>query len=469
MGTSLALWGEVARASSVYQPRRPEQGALHQVVRDHFETFRAEAEATRDGQGLPRFVEREFRDFLTCGCLAAGFARFRCASCRKDRLVPFSCKGRGFCPSCGGRRMTDRAAHLVDHVFPQVPVRQWVLSLPPRLRYALAFDHTLCRAVVAVFVRGILAWLRRRAERGGVPDGRGGGVAIVQRFGAALNLNVHIHALIMDGVFVADGADSVRFCPATPVGEGELAVLLGVIERRLVTMLARRGITDGRDGVDVPDPWSEETPALAGLVAASVCGVRALGPRAGRPVRRWGDAIDLPDPPAFGRWHARRDGFDLHAGISVPATARDRLERLCRYALRPPLERLAALIPRPRINLVLYHGVLAPRAAWRARVVPARIDEASTASAPEATAHRHGRPANRTWADLMQRSFGFDVLACPHCSGRLTLVALIQAPAVIERILTHLGFPVDVPAMQPSRAPPLPLDGGDDQRFRGDD
>jgi hypothetical protein len=156
--------------------------------RDHFETFRAEAEATRDGQGLPRFVEREFRDFLTCGCLAAGFARFRCASCRKDRLVPFSCKGRGFCPSCGGRRMTYRAAHLVDHVFPRVPVRQWVLSLPPRLRYLLAFDHALCRAVVAIFVRAVLAWLRRRAQRAGVAGGRGGGVAIVQRFGAALNL-----------------------------------------------------------------------------------------------------------------------------------------------------------------------------------------------------------------------------------------------------------------------------------------
>ena len=109
------------------------------------------------------------------------------------------------------------------------------------------------------------------------------------------------------------------------------------------------------------------------------------------------------------------------------------------------LERLAALIPRPRINLVLYHGVLAPRAAWRAHVVPARIDEPSETSASDATAHGHGaRPANRTWADLMQRSFGFDVLACPHCSGRLTLVALIQAPAVIARILCDdQRFPSD--------------------------
>lgn len=117
-------------ASSTYQPRRPEQGALHQLVRDHFETFRAKAAHLRDGQGLPPFVEQAFRDFLSCGCLAAGFARFRCRDCHLDRLVPFSCKGRGFCSSCGGRRMTDRAAHLVDRVLPAVPIRQWVLTMP---------------------------------------------------------------------------------------------------------------------------------------------------------------------------------------------------------------------------------------------------------------------------------------------------------------------------------------------------
>lgn len=82
--------GGVASASSTYQPRRPDQGALHQLVRDHFETFRAQAAHLRDGQGLPRFVEQEFRDFLTCGCLAAGFARFRCSDCRLDRLVHFN-------------------------------------------------------------------------------------------------------------------------------------------------------------------------------------------------------------------------------------------------------------------------------------------------------------------------------------------------------------------------------------------
>ena len=480
---------------------------MYRLVRDHFETFRAQAAHVRDGQGLPRFVEQEFRDFLTCGCLAAGFARFRCSDCRLDRLVPFSCKGRGFCPSCGGRRMTDRAAHLIDHVFPEVPIRQWVLTLPPRLRYLLAWDHTLCRAVVAVYLRAVLGWLRHQARRRGVADGRGGAVAVVQRFGAALNLNVHIHALVLDGVFAPDGGGGVSF-HAHERHDDDVGPLLVTIERRIAALLRRRGVLGDREGFEAPDHWSEDAPTLAGLAAASVRGVAALGARAGVPVRRWGDTIDVPDPPPLGRWHARQQGFDLHAGIVVPAGSRDRLERLCRYALRPPvgqdrlqlmpdgtavlelrrrwtdgtthlvfepvelLERLAALTPRPRINLILYHGVLAPRAAWRRAVVPSREDAAEPPGCEGCAGGTDGTPPprlpNRTWAELMQRSFGFDVLACPRCAGRLKLVALIQDGAVIQRILRHLGLPDVVPGMHPSRAPPLPFDSYDD-RVSGDD
>ena len=133
---------------------------LYEVVRDHFEAFRAQASGLRDGEGLPAFVEQEFRGFLTCGWPAAGFARFRCTECRFDRLVAFSCHGRAFCPSCGGRRMAERAAHLVGQVLPSVPIRQWVLSLPHHLRYRLAWDHALCRAVVGRLMRAILGFLR---------------------------------------------------------------------------------------------------------------------------------------------------------------------------------------------------------------------------------------------------------------------------------------------------------------------
>ncbi len=164
----------MAVPSGAYAPRDPAASVLYQVVRDHYETFRAEAARLRDGAGLPRFVEDEFQPFLQCGWHAGGFARFRCTRCRAERLVAYSCKGRGFCPSCGGRRMTERAAHLVDHVWPDVPVRQWVLTLPPRMRDVLAWRHYLCTAVVGVLYRAVQRHLRSWARTRGLVDPRAG-------------------------------------------------------------------------------------------------------------------------------------------------------------------------------------------------------------------------------------------------------------------------------------------------------
>ena len=185
----------------------------------------------------------------------------------------------------------------------------------------------------------------------------------------------------------------------------------------------------------------------------------------------------------------------------VRAGEQDRLERLCRYALRPPLaltrlrvdaegqvclalrhqwqdgtthlrfeptaflERLAVLVPRPRTNLVLYYGVLAPRAPWRAAVVASAGSEWSGAPpVSEATEARADAARRRgdgyLWAELMRRTFGIDVLECPRCGGRLRLIALIDQAQVVERILRHLGLPTGRPEARPPRAPPL--DGRDD-------
>ena len=108
--------------------------------------------------------------------------------------------------------MAERAAHLVDHVLPDVPIRQWVLSFPYRLLYLLAWDHELCRAVVGVSACAVLGFLRASARRAGVVNGRSGAVAIIQRLGGGLNLNVHIHALVIDGVFAHDGING-RMAP----------------------------------------------------------------------------------------------------------------------------------------------------------------------------------------------------------------------------------------------------------------
>lgn len=94
-----------------------------------------------------------------------------------------------------------------------LPVRQWVLTLPHRLRYALAWDHKLCRAVLGAFIRVLLGFERRRAKRRGIRGGRGGAVTAIQRFGSALNLNVHSHTLAVQGVFVDDPRGGLRFVP----------------------------------------------------------------------------------------------------------------------------------------------------------------------------------------------------------------------------------------------------------------
>ena len=272
-----AFWSGVAAPSTTYEPRCPAQTALYQIVRDHFETFRVQAARLRDGEGLPQFVEQEFRDFLRCGWLAGGFARFRCGDCGLDRLVPFSCKGRAVCPSCGGRRMAERAAHLLDHVFPDVPVRQWVLSLPYRMRYQLAWNHDACRGVVGMFVRAVLGFLRERARDGGVDDGRGGAVAVIQRFGGALNLNLHIHALVLDGVFARTRAGVLNFHPTRRLTALDVAEVLATVEPRIQRLLDRRGLGDGDDDGSASDAWADEAPVLAGLAAASVQGTGRSG------------------------------------------------------------------------------------------------------------------------------------------------------------------------------------------------
>src|SRR5688572_11099958 len=107
--------------------------------------------------------------------------------------------------------MTDIAAHLTDRVVPFVPVRQFVLSFPYWLRYRLAYDHTRCTAVLKIVMRAVLGFYRLRAREHGVQEGRSGSVTFVQRFGSAANLNLHAHAIVLDGVFVEAPGGELRF------------------------------------------------------------------------------------------------------------------------------------------------------------------------------------------------------------------------------------------------------------------
>ena len=171
-----------------YERRRPEETILHHLVREHLETFLAQVEA-RTGTGLPGFVKEEFEAFLECGILAHGFVRVRCADCAHEKRVAFSCKRRGFCPSCGARRMAESAAVLVDEIIPRVPVRQWVLSFPIPLRILIAAHPELLTPVLRIIHRVIASFLLKQAglKRATADTGA---VTLIQRFGSAANLMV---------------------------------------------------------------------------------------------------------------------------------------------------------------------------------------------------------------------------------------------------------------------------------------
>ena len=494
--------------SCEYSPRHPRDTLLHQIISEELETFLV-SQQERD-RPVPFFVEQEFRSFLDCGLLERGFLRLRCESCGHDRLVPFSCKRRVWCPSCAGRRMSganaspigrghqgmaDTAAHLVDRVFPVVPVRQWVLSLPFALRYRMAYDTRLTSGVLNVFIRALFGELRRRAHRLlSLRRSQCGAVTFVQRFGDALNANVHFHCLALDGVYAAreDGRPEFQQLPAPE--QEEVVGLTALVSQRVQSFLERRGIGTATDA-DEADPLLHDDPGLSALLASSVRRKIAVGSNSGHGVVRLGDQIGGDSVDGFEDPRcAMVGGFSVHANVCIEARDRIRLERLCRYAARPAvaterltalpdgrllyrlkrpwrdgtsaviferqdfIAKLAVLVPAPRAHLTRYHGVLAPASTWRPLIIPA-VEEnireiTSDRQRPSQPSQPIGevKPApcapqrNYTWAQLMKRVFLIDVLQCENCGGQMKILAAIDQPDVIGKILQSLGVP--------SRAPP---------------
>ena len=284
-------------------------------------------------------MRREFEEYLKCGRLEHGFLRVVCEACHAEKLVAFSCKRRGFCPSCGARRMVESAAHLVDEVLPQVPLRQWVLSVPFALRYLFARDSKALRSTLEVVYRTIAAFQRRRAGyRRREADC--GAVTLIQRFGSALNLNVHFHMLVPDGVYVhsgrtVEGPEFVRTLAPTP------ELLQGLLERiseRIGRQLERRGILvrDAQSSHLALEPQGGED-ALADLQGHSITYRIAFGARQGQKVFSLQTLLPRGAQQEGQERLAQANGFSLHAGVAAEAGDRGKLERLCRYITRPAI------------------------------------------------------------------------------------------------------------------------------------
>jgi hypothetical protein len=430
---------------------------LHRAVREGWPEVLARA---AERGGLPKRVKEEVRRYLGCGVLEFGFVHVRCAACRESMLVGFSCKGRGFCPSCGTRRSEETAAHCGE-VLPTVGYRQWTLSLPRGLRWPAVKTPRLLKRVERRLVQGIFRWQRRAARRlaaRGVL--RCGAVAFTQYFGGALQLTPHLHLLVPEGLWAG-----AAFVPLPPPAPLEVEGIL----RRVVKLLAK-----DFEGLEVG--WPEDE-----LEALQSAGIQ--------------HRLPLADPEQPSRSHRKArlavlEGFRLHADTHVHANDRQGLERLCRYGSRGPIaeerlsvredgryeyrtkrgpvlvltaaqlvKRLVALVPPRGKHLTTFHGVFAPNAGPRpdpapcpSAARPCPTDPSLAQETPSSAPAAPTRP-RLDWATLQARTFGVDVWTCP-CGGRRKVLAIVTCRHTAEEVLGNMGLLERRPPRPVAQGPP---------------
>ena len=382
-------------------------------------------------------------------------------------------------------RAEDTAAHLVDHVLPRLPYRQWVFTFPISVRLALSRRPHLVTAALQACLRVLFSWQRRRLRRRGVKRPSCGAITFVQRFGSALQLNVHFHVLVPDGAFDDDGV----FVADDPPDDDDV--------RRIMMRAGRRVMSKLSKFFDDDDQRRREIDRLLeSLDAASATPQPVLFPR---------DARRAPLSAFIG-------GFSLHAATRVMASDRRGLWRLCAYGARGAvassrlselpdgrfaydmkralpdgrrklvmtgvelLEKLVPLIPPTYANLTRFHGVFAPTSRLRAKVVPrppSTIDgteppaapQVSPPSPPPSSPKSTSVPSTSVpstyrldWAALLKRVFGVDILKCSRCQGQMRLIACIEEPDVAKKILEHLGLRAEPLPTLRAQAPPVTLE-----------
>ena len=469
------------KSGATYRQRQPKETIFHQVISEHFPKF---VDTIEQGDEtlvarLPDHVEAEFDAYLKCGLLEHGFVKMSCEDCKATLLVPLSCKKRGFCPSCIGKRMNEGAAFFVANVIPHTQVRQWVLSFPMPARFWMARNPRLMSSLLNIFMRAVHrhyknSFLKNSGIYAGEYKVQTGSLTVIQRFGGALNLNIHFHTLFLDGVYVskiAEPNDAPIFVPNSPLKTEEIETLLKTIQKRMVRHLIKRGLLSKYENDPVPDQNSEMT-LFDSLQGSSVLGRIGTGENQGSKVRRVG-SFGTEAESAFksGPLAATLAGFSLHAATFVKAENRDRLETLCRYLLRPPvsekrlerrnngdvllrlksewsdgtfameftphefIEKLIAIIPQPRIHGVRFHGILASSAEDRKKVVPAALTKPAQGELFECH-KKKPKPQKTSWAELLKRTFQIDLSKCLVCGGVVKFQKAVLRKSEIMETLT---------------------------------
>ena len=396
----------------VYRPRRPRESPLFRLVEQHIdELLRVWSQRFARTHGpLRPVVERVLREFLTCGLAEGGFARAWCSTCRKSYLIPYSCRGRSFCPSCEKKRSLLWAEWLRQEVLEPVQHRHVVVTIPRLLRPLFRRRRELLRDLARCASDALGAYVRSRLRE----DVQPGIVVSIATAGDLAQWHPHLHILASDGGFSGEGT----FHPLEQWdGEALMRLFRQALLERLVTKHA----------------ISEELQAK---------------------LLSW-----------------RHPGFSTHVGEPIPPDEARAIEDMASYVVRNPvslkrlvyidgqqaviyralksnprlganfvaldplewLARIADHIPDPGKHRTLFYSYYANRARG------ARPNEKELLEGAKAEAPKKSR-CSPSWARLIAKVYHADPLTCRKCGGRLQIVAYIHDHFTIKTILDHLGL-----------------------------
>ena len=319
--------------------------------------------------------------------------------------------------------------------------------------------------VLAIAHRVISSFLIKRSGRKVKSKAQSVAVTLIQRFGSALNLNLHFHMLYLNGVYDGNGS----FWPVRPPTPEDLDRITYMIAKRVSRYLEQAGYLYRDAESEYLDLVPDEEDAMHGIIGASITYRLAFGPNQGKKALTLQAVPSRENRMKASELVSKQAGFSLHAGVACKSHQRKKLERLCRYITRPAIaeqrlslagnghvivalktpyddgtsyvvlsptafiERLAALIPKPRVNLTRFHGVLSrgglpPRSKLRAHVVPGKPEDE-----PEQVLQSGKNKAySMTWAQRLKRVFAIEIEKCEKCGGKVKIIASIEDPGVIE-------------------------------------
>ncbi len=404
--------------AGIYHQHHPERTVFYRVLFHCFERFLAEYEDRFEKEyGYFRPVIKDVVEkYLDCGNPMCGFARIRCPDCGEERLLMFSCKTRGFCPSCHAKRREEWGEWMREEFLLDVPHRQVVFTVPKMLRLFFRYKRTLLSSLSLAAVHALLKYFRSFTDLEIMPRV----VAVIQTFGDRINFHPHIHVLATEGGTAPE-------CTFHHVSRFHDETISKIFTHEVFSLLLREKL------------------------------------------------IGLPLVQKILTWH--HTGFNVHS--QVRAQTKREVERVGKYMIRPLLSlkrlffdetggkicyqhgkgiaeeermdyldfiaRVTSHIPDKGQVMVRYYGLYSN--AHRGKKRKAGLHP----SCPPIIEDEVPFVPSRGWAEMIRKVYEVDPLLCPCCGGQMRVIAFIEDPKVIDKIIKHLKLTFEAERPPPSQ------------------